>query len=180
MAFFGLFGRRRKNREVIERLYTAIVEQSRATVFYETIGVPDTLEGRFELLTLHMTLVTRRLKAMASPGPDISQDLVDLTFAQCEAALREMGVGDISIPKRMKVMASAYLGRASAYDEALRLGDRGLLSDSLGRNLYGTAPKAPEAVEKMTDYVIHSASALAKATLEDFFAANPPFFAEIE
>ena len=180
MAFFGLFGRRRKNRDVIERLYKAVVEQSRAVTFYQTIGVPDTLEGRFELLTLHMTLVSRRLKSLPSPGPDMSQDLVDLTFAQFEAALREIGVGDISIPKRMKVMASAYLGRASAYDEALRKNDSGLLAEALARNLFGHAEKPPNAVEKVTNYVIQSSQALENAVVEDFYSAKLPFFAVID
>jgi len=180
MAFFGLFVRRRKNRDVIERLYKAVVEQSRSVTFYQTIGVPDTLEGRFELLTLHMTLVSRRLKTLPSPGPDMSQDLVDLTFAQFEAALREIGVGDISIPKRMKVMASAYLGRASAYDEALRKNDSGLLAEALARNLFGHAEKPPNAVEKVTNYVIQSSQALENAVIEDFYSAKLPFFAVID
>jgi len=180
MAFFGLFGRRRKNREVIERLYKAIVDQSRLALFYEKIGVPDTLEGRFEVLTLHMTLVSRQLKALPSPGPDMSQDVVDVTFAQFEAALREIGVGDISIPKRMKVMTSAYLGRALAYDEALRNRDSGMLAEALTRNLFGNAPKTADAVEKMTNYVIQSAAALENAMIEDFFTDNLPFFAVIE
>jgi cytochrome b pre-mRNA-processing protein 3 len=180
MAFFGLFGRRRKNRDVIERLYKAVIEQSRAVIFYQKIGVPDTLEGRFELVTLHMTLVSRRLKGMPSPGPDMSQDLVDLTFAQFEAALREIGVGDISIPKRMKVMTSAYLGRASAYDEALRKNDVGLLAEALARNLFGQAEKPPNAVEKVTNYVIQSATALDTAAIGDFYSAKLPFFAAID
>ncbi len=180
MAFFGLFGRRRKNREVIERLYKAVVDQSRSIIFYQNIGVPDTLEGRFEVLTLHMTLVTRRLKVMPSPGPDMSQDLVDLTFAQFEAALREIGVGDISIPKRMKVMASAYLGRASAYDEALRMGDKNALLDALGRNLYGTAPKSEDSVEKMANYVIQTAKKLENSVVSDFYSEALPFFAVTE
>jgi cytochrome b pre-mRNA-processing protein 3 len=180
MAFFGLFGRRRKNRDVIERLYKAVVEQSRTAIFYQMIGVPDTLEGRFELLTLHMTIVSRRLKAMPSPGPDMSQDLVDLTFAQFEAALREIGVGDISIPKRMKVMASAYLGRASVYDEALRKNDPGLLAEALARNLFDQAEKPSNAVEKVTNYVIQSAAALENAVIDEFYSAKLPFFAAID
>ncbi|MCX8504392.1 MAG: ubiquinol-cytochrome C chaperone [Beijerinckiaceae bacterium] len=180
MAFFGLFGRRRKNRDVIERLYKAVVEQSRSVTFYQTIGVPDTLEGRFELLTLHMTLISRRLKALPSPGPDMSQDLVDLTFAQFETALREIGVGDISIPKRMKVMASAYLGRASAYDEALRKNEAGLLAEALARNLFGNAEKPSNAVEKVTNYVIQSSQALENAVIGDFYSAKLPFFAVID
>jgi cytochrome b pre-mRNA-processing protein 3 len=143
--------------------------------FYRDMGVPDTVDGRFELLTLYMTLVTRRLRAMASPGPDIAQDLVDLTFGQFEAALREMGVGDISIPKRMKVMAGAFLGRASAYDQALRSSDRAGLEQALVRNLYGKSPAPQNAVEKIANNVLQSVEALENLSMDGYIGAQLPF-----
>jgi|APCry1669189241_1035207.scaffolds.fasta_scaffold02080_3 cytochrome b pre-mRNA-processing protein 3 len=175
MAWFGLFGRKRKNRELIERLYAVIVQHARLAGFYRDLGVPDTVDGRFELLTLYMTLVTRRLRVMASPGPDIAQDLVDLTFGQFEAALREMGVGDISVPKRMKVMAGAFLGRASAYDQALRSGDRPGLETALTRNLYGKSPTPLNAVEKIADNVLQSVEALENLSMDAYIAGQLPF-----
>ncbi len=175
MAWFGFFGRKRKNRELIERLYAVIVQHARLAEFYRDFGVPDTVDGRFELLTLYMTLVTRRLRAMASPGPDIAQDLVDLTFGQFEAALREMGVGDISIPKRMKVMAGAFLGRASAYDQALRSADRKGLEQALARNLYGKVSPPERAVEKIAENVNQSVTALENLSIDAYIAGQLPF-----
>ncbi len=175
MGLFGFFGRRRRNRVVIEGLYRAIVDRSRAPVFYRDLGVPDTLDGRFELLTLYMTLVSRRLRVMTTPGPDMAQDLVDLTFAQFDAALRELGVGDVSMPKRMKAMAAAFLGRASAYDEALRSDEPEKLSAALVRNLYGAAPCADDAVKKIMQDVRQSVAALENAPLDAYLTAQLPF-----
>jgi cytochrome b pre-mRNA-processing protein 3 len=130
-------------------------------------------------LTLHLALVSRHLKAMPSPAPDMAQDLVDLAFSQFEAALREMGVGDISIPKRMKVMASAYLGRAKAYDDAIRADDRAKLSEAIRRNLYGVAVPPVRAVEKMTGYVIQSVMMLEQTSIDGFLSESPSLFSAI-
>jgi cytochrome b pre-mRNA-processing protein 3 len=175
MALFGFFGRKNRNKALIEGIYAVIVARSRLEVFYRDLGVPDSLDGRFELLTLYMTLVTRHLRAMPSPGPDMAQDLVDVTFAQFDAALREMGVGDVSIPKRMKSMAGAFLGRASAYDEALRANDHAALLSALRRNLYGREPIPDGAVEKIAQDVLASVTALEKTSIADYSAAQLPF-----
>ncbi len=178
MALFGFFGRQRKNRALIEGIYAVIVERSRSAAFYRDLGVPDSVDGRFEMLTLYMTLVTRQLRALPTPGPDMAQDLVDVTFAQFDSALREMGVGDVSMPKRMKAMAGAYLGRASAYDEALRSGDHEALLTALKRNLYGRAPIPAGAAEKIADDVLKSVAALESGSIDDYHAAKlplPPF-----
>ena len=175
MAFFGFLGRKRKNKALIEGIYATIVERSRSVVFYRDLGVPDSIDGRFELLTLYMTLVTRQLRAMASPGPDMAQDLVDLTFAQFDAALRELGVGDVSMPKRMKAMAGAFLGRASAYDEALRSGNHPALITALTRNLYGTSPIPDGAPEKIAQDVTQCVAALENGTIDAYSAAKLPF-----
>jgi cytochrome b pre-mRNA-processing protein 3 len=180
MAIFGFLSRRRKNRELIGRLYGAVVAAARAPELYRDLGVEDTLDGRFEALTLHLTLVTRRLRAMPSPAPDMAQDLVDQAFSGFEAALREIGVGDITVPKRMKVMASAYLGRAKAYDDAIRQGDTAKLAEAIGRNLYGAATPLPENVEKMTGYVMQSVMKLDQTAMDAFLSDNPSLFAPID
>ena len=131
---FGLF-RRSANKVLIERLYLAIVAASRAPGLYRDYGVPDTFEGRFESLTLHAVLVLRHLRDSATPGPEMAQDLVDTVFQHFDRTLREMGVGDTVVPKRMKKMAEAFLGRSAAYDEALRAGPDALV-ESLSRNVY--------------------------------------------
>ncbi len=134
---FGLF-RRSSSRAVIERLYAAIVEGSRQRALYAELGVPDSFEGRFESLTVHAVLVLRRLRGLESPGPEMAQDLVDTVFRHFDRTMREMGVGDTSVPKRMKRLAEAFLGRSTAYDEALRDG-HDALAKALSRNVYNGA-----------------------------------------
>lgn len=131
----GLF-RRSANRTVIQRLYEVLVTAARQPALYAQLGVPDTFEGRFESLTLHAALVLRRLQAAEAPGPDVAQDLIDTVFKHLDRTLREMGVGDTSVPKRMNKLAEAFLGRSAAYDEALRAGG-GALAAAFARNVYG-------------------------------------------
>src|SRR6476620_7868248 len=105
---FGLF-RRSANERVIERLHGEIMAAVRQPSLYADYGVPDTFEGRFEMLILLSTLVVRRLAKLPSPGPEIAQDLTDKIFSEIDAAMREMGVGDLAVPKRIKKMAAAFL-----------------------------------------------------------------------
>jgi len=114
--------RRSANRQLIDRLSGEIVAAARDPVLFTEYGIDDSQEGRFEAVTLHAVLVLRRLNRMDPPAPEIAQDLTDAIFRSFEIALREMGVGDISVPKRMKTIAGAFLGRAAAYDVALRGG----------------------------------------------------------
>lgn len=115
---FGLF-RRRHADDPIERLYGAIVAASRDVPLYAAMGVPDTVMGRFESLGLHVALVLRRLKALPPPAQDIAQELVDRFFKDLDGSLREIGVGDLSVPKKIKALAQAFYGRMGAYDAAL-------------------------------------------------------------
>jgi cytochrome b pre-mRNA-processing protein 3 len=102
---------------------------------FTDIGVADSFEGRFELLTLHMGLVLRRLSRLPPPSGDMAQDLTDLFFRHLDEALREVGVGDLGVPKRMKILAKAFYGRAAAYDKALADKDVGQLVETLRRNV---------------------------------------------
>ena len=166
---FGLF-RRSANKALIERLYLSIVAASRVPVLYSVYAVPDTFEGRFESLTLHTVLVLRHLRDAATPGPEMAQDLVDTLFQHFDRTLREMGVGDTVVPKRMKKMAEAFLGRSTAYDEALR-GDFDGLAASLSRNVYNSAGDATA----LARYVEASVACLAIAPLQSFIDGAVPF-----
>ena len=128
-----LFGRR-ANQDIVERVYGAVMQAARQPLFYTQGGVPDTLEGRFDCLTLHTVLVLKRLQALPAPAQDLAGDLVDRLFAGFDQALRELGVGDVTIPKRMKTMAAAFAGRAKAYEQAFAAGEAELAA-VLARNL---------------------------------------------
>ena len=109
-------------RGTIEAIYGMIVTQAREPLFYRDLGVPDTVNGRFDLLVLHLWMVLRRLRFIEDGGASASQALFDHFCDDMDANLREMGVGDLAVPKRMQAFGEAFYGRAAAYDQALAAG----------------------------------------------------------
>ncbi|MHC6157275.1 ubiquinol-cytochrome C chaperone family protein [Bradyrhizobium elkanii] len=105
-------------RSTIETIYGMIVTQAREPLFYRDLGVPDTVNGRFDLLLMHLWLVLRRLKSV-EVGAGLSQALFDHFCIDMDDNLREMGVGDLTVPKRMQAFGEAFYGRTAAYDLAL-------------------------------------------------------------
>ena len=128
----------------IVRAARQIVRAARQRGFYEKAGVPDTPEGRFELITLHLWLILRRLSALGAPAESLAQDLVDVFFEDMDMSLRESGTGDMGVPPRMKRMAAAFYGRMAAYDKAFGKGSRALEA-SLQDNLYATSERGGRA-----------------------------------
>ena len=121
-----------------------MVEQARTPGFYADFGVADHLEGRFDLLVLHLHLVIRRLSASEDPAARrMSQALFDTFFHDMDRTLRAMGVGDMSVGKKVKDMVRAYYGRCAAYEEALA--GEGDLTAAIARNVYQGAADAPHA-----------------------------------
>src|SRR4051812_27436201 len=113
---FNHFSKPRKPlRGTIEAIYGMIVTQAREPLFYRDLGVPDTVDGRFDVLVLHLWMVLRRLKAIEGGAP-LSQGVFDVFCDDMDANLREMGVGDLKVPKRMQAFGEAFYGRAGAYD----------------------------------------------------------------
>ena len=130
--FFERF-RKKKSTPTADRvLHDAAVAQSRVPAFYRDMGVPDSIEGRFELLTLHIILLLERLKDELA----IRQALFDTFVSDLDGALREMGVGDLSVPKKMKGLGGVFYGRAKAYDDAFgALPDQTALLALIGRTI---------------------------------------------
>lgn len=163
---FGFFTRKRANRAVIEGIYAALMERARDPALFTEFAVEDSFEGRFETLTLIAVLATRRLKSLAAPAPDLAQDVIDHVFAQFDRALREAGVGDLTVPKRMKTMASAFMGRAAAYDQALKTSGNAALADAIARNIYASDPINTANAQKLADFARGFDHALADARIE--------------
>src|ERR1700745_3416195 len=120
-------------RGTIETIYGMIVTQAREPLFYRDLGVPDTVNGRFDLLLLHLWMVLRHLRTLPG-GPELSQALFDHFCADMDANLREMAVGDLAVPKRMRTIGEAFYGRMAAYDLALSEGTEAL-AQALCRNI---------------------------------------------
>jgi cytochrome b pre-mRNA-processing protein 3 len=153
----------------IDALYGAIVAQARLPSFYMLYGVPDTVDGRLDMIVLHLVLLLRRLARDGGPksGPrngsrsDLSQRVFDRFCTDIDDNFREMGVGDLSVPKKMQAVGASFYGRARAYDEALDgSGDvRTALTAALARNVFG-APAGVEAAH-LAAYVLAADRALA-------------------
>ncbi|HYI82490.1 MAG TPA: ubiquinol-cytochrome C chaperone family protein [Acetobacteraceae bacterium] len=137
MGLLALFRRRPLERPGF-LLYTAAVTAARDPRFFgEAVGVPDTLDGRFDLVGLHTAVLIRRLHRDPDPrGAEAAQAVFDAMFADMDVNLREMGVGDMSVGKRVKRMWEAFHGRAQAYEAALDAGDRTALEAALARNVW--------------------------------------------
>ena len=138
----------------IETIYGMIVTQAREPVFYRNLGVLDTVNGRFDLLVLHLWMVLRRMKPMAA-GTDLSQALFDRFCEDMDANLREMGVGDVKVPKRMRAFGEAFYGRVAAYDLALSAG-REPLALALCKNVLNG-----EQLDKARQLAVYAEAALA-------------------
>jgi cytochrome b pre-mRNA-processing protein 3 len=109
----------------IEAIYGMIVTQAREPIFYRDLGVPDTVNGRFDLLLLHLWLLLRRLRTVQS-ATELSQALFDRFCEDMDDNLREMGIGDQTVPKRMRAFGEAFYGRVQAYDQAVESGGEAL------------------------------------------------------
>jgi cytochrome b pre-mRNA-processing protein 3 len=152
MSLASLF-RRHRHRDAALRLYRSIVEQAREPVFFARLGVPDTFDGRFELIVLHGFLVLKRLKADRPRTTQLSQELFDIMFADFDRSLREDGVGDLGVGRQVKTMAKAFYGRIGAYEAGLKADDAAPLREALQRNLYGTVTPAERDVEAVASYL---------------------------
>ena len=140
MAFFGLITPRRHERAGFA-LYTGSVRAARDPVYFERLGVPDTLDGRFDLVGLFAALLIHHLRSLAAPGPALAQAVFDAMFADMDFSLREIGVGEMSVGRKIRAMWEAFHGRAMAYDAPLATGDVPALAAALGRNVWrGAAP----------------------------------------
>lgn len=173
---FGKIFRRNPHRAAAEALYDAIVYQARTPAFYEQAAVPDTVDGRFEMIALHAFLVMRHLKGEGA-AKDLSQRLFDRMFQDMDQSLREIGVGDLSVGKRIKEMAKAFYGRVVAYEVALDGGDESL-EEALRRNHYGTLEEVPEvAVQRLATYVRAADADLATQDFAEFEQGRVRFVA---
>ena len=159
--FQRLFGRERHaNRAITEALYAQIVAAARQTLFYSEWNVPDTPLGRFEMLSLHMFLFQHRLRGEGGVAGEVAQVLIDEFFMDVEHSLRELGIGDVGVPKRMKKLAKMFYGRTAAYADALERGDREALAAALARNIRPETQDWPQAA-LLARYVEGAAAALA-------------------
>jgi cytochrome b pre-mRNA-processing protein 3 len=166
MIFKKLFS---KKPSPAETLYAAIVAAARQPHFYADLEVPDTVDGRFDMIVLHVFLVLERLKKEA---PSLCQQITDLFFDDMDSSLREMGVGDLSVGKKVRKMAEAFHGRLNAYALAMEQGEQTLI-EALQRNVYGG--QTTYSVMVLAKWVKDAKASLASQSTEDIVAAKVRF-----
>ena len=161
-------------REASDLAYRRVVEQSRQSVFFTKYGVPDTLDGRFEIICMHAFLYLHRLKTERPPANRLCQEFFDRMFADFDRALREMGVGDLSVGKQVKRMTRAFYGRICAYEEGIA-GNEAALRAALARNLFGTVSDPAPFVYAMAHYVRGAVAELRRQSTSDLLCGRVSF-----
>jgi cytochrome b pre-mRNA-processing protein 3 len=158
---FGWFANRNRER-IVSRVYAEIVAQARQPVFYSSLGVPDTVEHRYEMMVLHVFLLLHRFRDEDALAKDAAQEVCDRFFLEMDRAMREMGVGDLTVPKRMRKIAGLYAARAQSYADALAQDGNADLIAQLARHLVG-ADEPPEKAARLADYARETVRTLAAA-----------------
>jgi cytochrome b pre-mRNA-processing protein 3 len=175
--------RRRRHNNNIRALYGAIVAQARSAAFYTRHGVADSVDGRFELIVLHLVLVLRRLggeqearaQPAAAPGSGrIGQQLFDLFCRDLDDNLREMGVGDLAVPREMRKFGEAFYGRQAAYGAALDAADQDALEKALARNILGIVETSENAA-RLARYACTAAEQLDGEAADELLAGRVVF-----
>ncbi len=154
----NLFRSSRAHRKQISALHDQLVRQARAPVFYAGLGVPDTLDGRFDVLALHAHMLFERLHAAGARR--LSQGLLDSLFLGLDEGLRDLGAGDMGMGRKMKNLANAFYGRMKAYSDAR---DVPVLANAIVRNIYREQPGHEDAAAILAAYVLQARQTLAEA-----------------
>lgn len=173
--FKRLFNRGRQvDRLVVDAIYGEIVAAARQPTFYSAWDVPDTPLGRFEMMGLHVFLLLHRLRGEEGAAREAAQEITDEFFRDVDHSIRELGIGDVGVPKRMKKLSRMFYGRVLSYGEAIDKGDRAALAEALARNVQpgierwtGAAPLAA--------YVMKAAAGLASRPLGEILAGRLHF-----
>jgi len=169
---------RRSKTSKSEKLYGAIVAQARLPGFYRDLGIPDSLEGRFVVLSLHLFIVLHRLKQEGPAGGPLAQEVMDHFVADMDTVLRELGVSDLRVPKKMRALAGSAHALLESYDQAFAAGDAPLAA-AIAASLPSQCEEAKLSSEALASYLMRCAAALEREPLS-VFAAGAIAFAEID
>jgi cytochrome b pre-mRNA-processing protein 3 len=153
MAFADFFRFSRPHEDAALLLYRSLVEKARDPAFYAALGVPDTVNGRFDMLVIHAMLVLRRLRGGGNAADRTGKAMLELLFRDMDQSLREMGIGDMGVGKHIKKMAKAMFGRAEAYEAGLDSSDPAIISQVLKENIYRQGAPSDAVVAQMADYM---------------------------
>ncbi len=174
---FSWINDRRSHQRTAEHLYGAVVAQARQPSFFTHLGVPDTLEGRYEMIVLNLFLVLDRLRGEDEPAQSISRRLTERFVTDMDDCMRELGVGDLKVPKKVKRAAAGLYDRIQDYHNAMAGNDEEALAKAIQSNVF-----TPEIAEPITsdatalaDYIRRSHAAMAHQSLRDASTGTPRF-----
>lgn len=171
--FSRLFARADTEEEKALNVYAAIVAQARHPNLYRQFGVPDTPEGRLEMILLHAVILFHRLRREGAEGEAMSQSVFDVFIGDMDRSLREMGVGDLGVPKRMKAIGRSFYGRADAYGEPISKSDPAGLANAIQRNLFPEeSSEAGPSARDLARYALAASAALSERSMESIAAAR--------
>lgn len=152
---FGFYWKKKVLNDAGHKLFSLVIEQSRMDVFYSELAVEDNLDGRFDLMSLHMSIILQKLdqNKQYSEVDKLKQVFQEIMFDNLDLTLREIGVGDLGVGKKIKVMAEAFYGRMIAYQNLFEVRDYQKMSDALLRNLYRERKVDQKTLKFMAKYV---------------------------
>lgn len=167
-----ILGRFRKKpaADAVYAVYSAIVAQSRHPRFYAEWDVPDTVTGRFDMICLHLALLFRRLRSESQQVRDFSQAVFDLFFMDMDRSLREMGAGDLAVPKKIRKMGNIFYGLLANLNEAMDADDSAAVQAVLARNIFDA--EAHASAERLAHYLFEEAGKLEAQPLEAIMAGH--------
>jgi len=175
MNLKALLGFKKPHEEAAFSLYGSIVAQARQPYFYSDLKVLDTVEGRFDMIILHAFLVFHRLKNEDENVRQLSQAVFDTMFKDLDRSLREMGVGDMGIGRRIKKMASSFYGRVSAYDAALDADENDELEQVIARNVFNKTDPDALVLKHLGSYMRSNIEKLKLTSIDDFLGGKISF-----
>lgn len=177
MKFVSKLLNRHPYRMPAHKLYVTASDQSRAPQLYELYQIPDTLDGRFDSLILHVFLILHRLRSQGEEALELSHEIVEVLVGDMDRTLRELGIADVGVSKRVKRMLQAFYGRIGAYDAGLAEGDDAL-AERLTRNVYRGAPPGAAELAGLAAYVRRQWAHLDALPLADYMSGEAGFAAE--
>lgn len=178
ILMFGFLSKKKTLNDVGHKLFSIVIEQSRAAIFYSELAVEDSLDGRFDLMSLHMAMILQKLdqNKLDKDTVKLKQIVQEIMFDNLDLTLREVGVGDLGVGKKIKVMAEAFYGRMMVYQGLFGSKDLHEMTSALQRNLYREKDVAPEILTAMTQYVYDQNGQIENQDMANIMTGDVSFF----
>jgi cytochrome b pre-mRNA-processing protein 3 len=172
---FRWFSERAARRDAAEKIYDAIVAQSRNPVFYVRCGVPDTLSGRFDMLVIHMFIVMQNLKLGGKEGELLGREIVEAFVKEMDSMVRDLGVMDLQVPQEVRKIASLFYGQLIVYTDAVEKKNRQALAEAVWKSFHSGDESANVAANELADYILRGIRNISEMPLNMLLQGNLMF-----